>query len=25
LFDYFPNRRYGLRVTVQGDKPFYRA
>jgi len=25
LFDYFPHRRYGLRVTVQGDKPFYRA
>ena len=25
LFDYFPNRRYGLRVTVCGDKPFYAA
>jgi taurine dioxygenase len=25
LFDYFPHRRYGLRVTVRGDKPFYRA
>jgi taurine dioxygenase len=25
LFDYFPNRRYGQRVTVVGDKPFYRA
>ncbi len=25
LFDYYPNRRYGLRVTVCGDKPFYRA
>jgi taurine dioxygenase len=25
LFDYFPHRRYGLRVTVEGDKPFYRA
>jgi taurine dioxygenase len=25
LFDYFPHRRYGLRVTVTGDKPFHRA
>ena len=25
LFDYFPNKRYGHRVTVCGDKPFYRA
>jgi taurine dioxygenase len=25
IFDYHPNRRYGLRVTVTGDKPFYRA
>jgi taurine dioxygenase len=25
LFDYFPHRRYGLRVTVRGDKPFYGA
>ena len=25
LWDYHPLRRYGLRVTVCGDKPFYRA
>jgi len=25
LWDYFPNKRYGHRVTVCGDKPFYRA
>jgi taurine dioxygenase len=25
LFNYFPHRRYGLRATVEGDKPFYRA
>jgi taurine dioxygenase len=25
LFDYFPHRRYGFRVTVCGDKPFYQS
>jgi len=25
LWDYYPNKRYGHRVTVCGDKPFYRA
>lgn len=25
MWDYYPQKRYGFRVTVQGDKPFYRA
>lgn len=25
IFDYHPHRRYGLRVTICGDKPVYRA
>jgi taurine dioxygenase len=25
LWDYFPNKRYGHRVTICGDKPYYRA
>lgn len=25
LWDYFPQTRHGYRVTVKGDRPFYRA
>ncbi|MGH8686817.1 MAG: TauD/TfdA dioxygenase family protein [Burkholderiales bacterium] len=25
LWDYYPHRRRGLRVTIQGDRPFYRS
>src|SRR5262249_49722585 len=25
MWDYFPQKRLGYRVTVKGDKPFYRA
>jgi taurine dioxygenase len=25
LWDYYPHTRHGYRVTVKGDKPFYRA
>jgi taurine dioxygenase len=24
MWDYYPNRRRGLRVTIKGDAPFYR-
>jgi taurine dioxygenase len=25
LWDYYPHTRSGTRVTVKGDRPFYRA
>lgn len=25
IYDYHPHRRYGQRVTIRGDRPFYRA